>query len=74
MVSGVLAGAGTIRDEVELLTCRGGVVTEYIRKVRVREACRLLLHTAEQLADIAFDCGFMIRATLPAIFGRMELK
>ena len=44
---------------------------EYIRKVRVHEACKQLIHSQDPVAEIAFACGFSDQAHLTREFKRI---
>ena len=44
---------------------------DYIRKVRVHEACRQLIHSQESVAGIAHACGFSDQAHLTREFKRI---
>jgi PAS domain S-box-containing protein len=44
---------------------------DYIRKVRVHEACKQLIHSQDPVAGIAFECGFSDQAHLTREFKRI---
>lgn len=44
---------------------------DYIRKVRVHEACKQLIHSQDLIAGIAFECGFSDQAHLTREFKRI---
>ena len=44
---------------------------DYIRKVRVHEACKQLIHSQDPVAEIAFECGFSDQAHLTREFKRI---
>ena len=43
---------------------------EYVNKVRIREACRLMLDTNASLEEIAVKTGFVSMSTFNRNFGR----
>jgi len=45
--------------------------TEYVRKVRIHEACRQLLHSDRELAEIAYDSGFSDQSHFTREFRRV---
>lgn len=45
--------------------------TDFIRRVRIHEACRQLIHSQEQLSKIAADCGFSDQAHFSREFKRI---
>jgi transcriptional regulator GlxA family with amidase domain len=44
---------------------------DYLRKVRVHEACKELIHSQDPVAGIAFECGFSDQAHLTREFKRI---
>ena len=53
-----IACLSTSHFHAEFKAAFGQSPTHYIRTLRVREACRLLLHTSRQIQDIAETTGF----------------
>jgi YesN/AraC family two-component response regulator len=46
---------------------------EYLIRVRIEEACRLLANTDKKISDIAFSCGFSDIRTFNRVFKKVTL-
>ncbi|HJA94340.1 MAG TPA: AraC family transcriptional regulator [Candidatus Eisenbergiella merdipullorum] len=60
------------------LSCSGKSVQQYLRDLRLKEACRLLADTQRAVTDIAYSCGFpdspSFCRTFHNVYGRTPLQ
>lgn len=53
------------------LACSGKSVQQYLQDLRLKEACRLLADTSQEVTDIAYSCGFPDSPAFCRIFRRV---